>query len=353
MAFDFGDVGGGHCANELTLGCDCLGTIKYFNGHIVMPDGEVQVRKNVICMHEQDDGILWKHMNYRTSVTAVARRRILVLQTSLTVANYEYIFAWHFDQAASVHMEIRATGVVSTQPIDAGKKSKWGNIVAPGVLATSHQHIFNMRIDPAIDGYKNSIVVCDTELPPWDQKNPKGTGFYNSKKYVETSSAFDANINTNRYIKIVNENKINPISGQPVGYKLAAAPTALLLAPPGTIARKRAAFATHHFWVTKYKDNEYFAGGQWTNQSADEVDGVQDAVNRKENVRNEDLVLWHSFGLTHHVRVEDFPVMPAEILKISLHPNDFFTQNPGIDVPPSTQQFNRSVEVMECRSCHL
>jgi primary-amine oxidase len=54
------------------------------------------------------------------------------------------------------------------------------------------------------------------------------------------------------------------------------------------------------------------------------------------------LVLWHTFGLTHNPRVEDFPVMPCETHMIHLKPNDFFTANPAIDVPASTQAFNQS-----------
>ena len=48
--------------------------------------------ENAICLHEQDGGIGWKHTNYRTGVAAVTRARILVVQTIITVANYEYIF---------------------------------------------------------------------------------------------------------------------------------------------------------------------------------------------------------------------------------------------------------------------
>lgn len=353
MAFDFGDAGAGKSANELTLGCDCLGTIKYFDGHLVEPNGNVVTKKNVICMHEQDDGILWKHTNFRTNKPAITRRRILILQTILTVGNYEYIFNWHFDQAGAISIQLRATGIVSTQLIDEGKKSQWGNIVSPGVLATSHQHIFNMRIDPAIDGYKNSVMVNETQSVPWDDKNPYGTGFKNVGKVIEKSCYLDADIQSNRSVKIVNENKINPVSGKPVGYKIIGKPTALLYAQPGSVARKRAAFATHHYWVSKYKDQEFYAGGVWTNQSPNEVGGVSDAVARNENVRNEDVVVWHSFGLTHHPRVEDFPVMPTEFLDVHLTPNDFFTQNPSVDVPPSTQQMNRSVDVMAKRTCHL
>ena len=34
--------------------------------------------------------------------------------------------------------------------------------------------------------------------------------------------------------------------------------------------------------------------------------------------------------------------MPCEILKVSFKPVNFFSKNPAIDVPPSTQDFNKS-----------
>lgn len=352
-AFDFGDCGAGNAANELALGCDCLGTIKYFSGNIVDPKGNVKVRENVICMHEQDDGLLSKHTNYRTNRAVVQRRRILVIQSILTVGNYEYIFAWHLDQAAGIKLEVRASGIVSTTYIDGGKTTKWGTVVSPSVLAASHQHIFNVRIDPAIDGHENTVAFCDTERVPWGTGNPDGNAAFNKVNYIEKSSYLDIDIPKNRYVKIVNENKKNPISGNPIGYKLHAAPTALLMAQPDSVISKRAAFATHAFWVTKYRDGELYPGGVFTNQSSHENGGVMDAVLRNEDVRNTDVVLWHSFGLTHHPRVEDFPVMPAEMLTVSLTPNDFFTRNPAVDVPTSTQKFNRSVEVMDCKGCKM
>lgn len=352
-AFDFGDCGGGKTANELNLGCDCLGTIKYFNGNVVDPTGNVIVRKNVICMHEQDDGINLKHTNYRTGRPIVQRRRILVLQIILTVGNYEYIFAWHFDQNAGIKLDIRATGIVSTTYIDGGKTVKWGTVVSPSVLAASHQHIFNVRIDPAIDGHNNTVAYCDTERVPYSIDNPDGNAAFNKVTYVDQSCFLDVDIPKNRYVKIVNENKKNPISGNPIGYKLYAAPTALLMAQPDSVIARRAAFATHAFWITKYKDHEFYPGGPWTNQSSWENGGVLDAVERKDNVRNTDVVLWHSFGLTHHPRVEDFPVMSVEMLNVMLMPNDFFTTNPGMDIPASTQKFNRSVEVMETKCCKI
>lgn len=99
QAFDFGDAGAGRAANNLALGCDCLGVIKYIDAMLVDGEGKPSVSKNVVCIHEQDNGIGWKHTNFRTSRAVVTRSRELVVQFIITLANYEYIFAYKFDQA--------------------------------------------------------------------------------------------------------------------------------------------------------------------------------------------------------------------------------------------------------------
>jgi primary-amine oxidase len=59
------DYGLGYCANSLSLGCDCLGLIHYFDGTLVNSKGEPVLMKNAVCMHEEDVGLLWKHVEYR------------------------------------------------------------------------------------------------------------------------------------------------------------------------------------------------------------------------------------------------------------------------------------------------
>jgi primary-amine oxidase len=310
QAFDFGDGGAGKAANNLELGCDCLGVIKYFDAVMCDANGNPSVSKNVICLHEQDNGIGWKHTNYRTNRAVVTRSRELVVQFIITLANYEYIFAWKLDQAGAITIETRATGIVSVVSIDEGKTSPWGNIVSPGALAQNHQHIFCVRIDPAIDGQLNTVIQQDSHPMPISQDiNPYGNGYENRETIIKKSGWIDAAPQLNRTIKIVNSKKLNPISGKMVGYKFMPSPSQLLLAAPGSIQHRRAQFATHHVWVTKYKDGEFWAGGEYTNQSQDEVRGVSDAVKRDEVVEDEDVVIWNVFGLTHNPRVEDWPVM--------------------------------------------
>ena len=59
--FDAGEYLLGKNANHLELGCDCLGVIRYFDGYVADDHGHAVKIPNVVCMHEEDYGILWKH----------------------------------------------------------------------------------------------------------------------------------------------------------------------------------------------------------------------------------------------------------------------------------------------------
>ena len=334
QAFDFGDGGAGRAANNLALGCDCLGVIKYFDAVIADSEGKPSVSKNVVCLHEQDAGIGWKHTNFRSGRAVVTRSRELVVQFIITLANYEYIFAYKFDQAGAIAIETRATGIVSVVNIDAGKTSPWGNIVSPGALAQNHQHIFAIRMDPAIDGQRNTIFREESlPIPMNPETNPWGNGYRVVSQPITTSQHLDASPFTNLTIKMSNPHIKNPVSGKPVSYKFIPSPTQLMLADKNSIVAKRAAFAQHHVWITSYRDGELWAGGEFTNQSRLETSGVADAVARKDNVEDTDVVVWSVFGLTHNPRVEDWPVMPIEKHELHIRPADFFNFNPALDVP--------------------
>lgn len=156
---------------------------------------------------------------------------------------------------------------MSVVNIDEGKTSPYGNVVSPGALAQNHQHIFAVRIDPAIDGHSNTIFTEESLPIPMNPKtNPHGNGYEVVRKPITTSSSIHASPFTNLTIKMANTNKINPISQRAVAYKFIPSPSQLMLADPESIVAKRAAFARHHVWVTKYRDHELFAAGEFTNQ---------------------------------------------------------------------------------------
>jgi hypothetical protein len=65
-----GDYGLGFAANSLALGCDCAGEVTYFDGVVNDSAGQPVVIKNAVCLHEEDAGLLWKHLDYRCGRSA-------------------------------------------------------------------------------------------------------------------------------------------------------------------------------------------------------------------------------------------------------------------------------------------
>ena len=323
--------------------------------------------KNVICLHEQDAGLLHKHSNYRTGAATAVRNRQLVVQMICTVSNYEYVFAWIFDQAAGIEFEVRATGILSTIPADteSGVTVPWATNVGPGVMAPYHQHLFSLRIDPAVDGFKNTVVYEDSVAMPKDpETNPFGVGYISKDTVISKAGHAETDVSKARVFKIRNDSKINSISRKPVAYKVQTLASQMMLMHPTSHNMRRAHFATHPVWVTKYQDDELYAAGEHTNQSKRDT-GLSSWAYRDDDVVDEDVVFWHSkspiqscsllhkscpranmselaFALTHNPRPEDFPVMPVERISIHLKPSSFFEQSPAVDVPASSQSENQS-----------
>ena len=96
-AFDIGEWGLGFMTTSLALGCDCLGEITYLDAVVHDSAGEPQTIANAICVHEEDSGVLWKHVDERAGAE-VRRARRLVVSFHVTVANYEYLVYWRFYQ---------------------------------------------------------------------------------------------------------------------------------------------------------------------------------------------------------------------------------------------------------------
>ena len=118
-AFDIGEWGLGFMTTSLELGCDCLGEIVYLDAVLHDTAGEPYTIKNAICLHEEDNAVLWKHVDH-TLGAEVRRMRRLVVSCHVTVANYEYLVYWRFYQDGNIECEVRATGLMVTTPFDDG-----------------------------------------------------------------------------------------------------------------------------------------------------------------------------------------------------------------------------------------
>ena len=112
-AFDIGEWGLGFMTTSLELGCDCLGEIRYLDAVLHNSKGEPYTITNAICIHEEDNAVLWKHVDHDIGAE-VRRMRRLTISFHVTVANYEYLVYWRLYQDGNIECEVRATGIMVT-----------------------------------------------------------------------------------------------------------------------------------------------------------------------------------------------------------------------------------------------
>ena len=273
--------------------------------------------------------------------------------------NYDYGLYYYFYQDGTIQFDVKATGELNTQVLAEDEAAApYGTIVAPQVDAQHHQHLFSFRVDPMIDGINNSVAETDvvaSEHPVGHPDNMVGNGFKAvTKVFNDTHDAQGvANLEKHRSWKIINENKIHPYAKQPVGWKIHNPSPPTLLAKPGSIVYERAIFATKNLWVTPYDREQKFPAGYHIYQSDPKQNlGIPQYIKEKKSVRNQSIVAWITFGLTHIPRVEDFPIMPVDIVGVSLKPTNFFMGNPGIDIPASNKASTKSAYASaEANSC--
>ena len=334
-AFDAGEWGLGRMANSLTLGCDCLGEIHYFDDVFADERGKPRTKHNAICMHEEDYSILWKHLDMMSGRSEVRRSRRLVISSIATVGNYEYGFYWYFYLDGTMQLEVKLTGIMSTMAVDGDDPGEHARMVAPGLAAPLHQHLFNVRLDVEVDGADNAVFEVDAVPAPPGEGNPVGSAFGTAATLLDTElvARRDVDPTRSRSWRIANRSRRNGV-GQPTAYKLVPGSTPTLLAGPESSIGRRAAFAAHNLWVTPFHPDERRAAGDYPNQHAGGA-GLPAWTARDRSVVDTDIVLWHSFGVTHVPRPEDWPVMPVESTGFTLMPFGFFDANPALDVPPA------------------
>ena len=336
-AFDVGEYGIGQLADSLKLGCDCIGQIHYFDMTVHDWTGKPVVIEQAVCLHEEDDGILFKHTDL-VAGSDVRRGRKLVVSFLVTVGNYVYGVYWYFRLDGSIACEVKATGIVFTSGKRGEGDLRYGTEVAPQVLAHVHQHVFNFRLDMDVDGTDNRASEIDFAGLPIGAGNPFGNAIVHgartfererhARSCVDLAKArrwrVESTLRTNRF-------------GQPTAYELVPGANALPFADPASAIRRRAGFMDAHLWVTAFDADELHAAGWYPNQNPG-PDGLPVWQQQDRHLDGADLVLWYTANLHHLPRPEDFPIQPVVRIGFELVPFGFFDCNPALNVPPSVGQ---------------
>ncbi|MBH0130245.1 primary-amine oxidase [Salinibacterium sp. NK8237] len=340
--FDTGEYLFGRYTNSLALGCDCVGEITYFDAVFADELGSPKVVQNGICMHEEDFGTLWKHTDLFTGASEVRRSRRLVISFFTTVGNYDYGFYWYLYLDGTIECESKLTGILFTSAYPGlqadGSDYPYASEVAPGLGGPNHQHLFSARLDMTVDGVANSVDEIDAVRVPMGPGNEYGNAFTKQVTRIrsEGESGRVANGAASRVWQISSADKVNR-TGRPTSYVLYPQESPTLMADESSSIAKRALFTTKHLYVTKYDPSERYAAGDFVHQNPG-GDGIAKYIADDASVEAEDVVVWHTFGLTHFPRMEDWPVMPMDYAKFTLKPNGFFGMNPALNIPAPAQE---------------
>ena len=337
-AFDTGEYGVGVSLDSLTLGCDCLGHIHYFDVYTHDWHGQPRLISNAVCMHEEDYGILWKYSDPGSGQTTITRSRRLVISSIATIGNYVYGFFWYFYLDGTIGVEIKATGIPFPSALEQGKPSPYGRHIGNEIESHVHQHVFSFRFDMAIDGENNTASEINFSAAAVDENNPQGNAILTRETFFtsEKQAQREIDARSSRYWRVTNGNVKNAF-GNAVAYKLVPGANTFPYQHPDSSVGRRAAFMYKHFWVTRYADDELYPAGWFPNQHPG-GDGLPAWTAADRDIDNKHIVVWYTLNYHHLPRPEDWPVQPVVYADFHWMPEGFFDENPTMDVPRTQAQ---------------
>ena len=351
-AFDIGEYGMGLMTNPLKAGCDCKGAIKYLDAIMSNARGDAAVLPNAVCIHEEDNGLLYKHTDYRDGTVVSARDRKLIISQVITAANYEYGFYHTFSLDGTYKLEVKLTGILNTVPTVRGRKGRTlrhgGRRLPQRAQPPAHllpAHRPGRRRQPQLRGPKRRRQLRHPHRPSRQPVRQRLLLPENPPQNLHPDRRLQP-----RHLPHLGHHQPEPATlhllfgrttKTPPGYKIISRESPHLLCKPGSLVWRRAAFTRHTLWVTSYRDHELFPAGDYVCQSTGQPgwpanESITDWADRDDNIVNTDIVVWLQFGLSHFPRLEDFPLMPAEPVSVMLRASNFFEKNPALWVPPAS-----------------
>lgn len=352
-AFDEGEYGLGRFAFSLVPGADLPANATFLDAVLADDTGAPLALERVVGIYERDAGLLWRHLDEESGHVEARRARELVLRITVTIGNYDYGFAWVFGQDGSLGLEVELTGLLLVKAVEAPRcrycpelaagsspapepiDTRYGTLVAPGVLAPNHQHFFCARLDLDVDGPANSVVETEVEAVGASEEEEGGNAFAVKRTLLRSEKEARRVHDAARHRRWRIFNPKSPTSlGHLPGYVVLPRDSSVVPPAPSAAVRQRAGFVDHHLWVTRHAPGELYASGDHPNQSIDHDVGVVHYSADDQPIIDEDVVVWYTFGVAHAPRVEEWPVMNAQRTGFRLVPDGFFTQNPALDVPP-------------------
>lgn len=342
---DSGDYGMGTLTSSLDRGTDVPENAVMFDAVIADYQGNPMTIPRAFAIFERYANPDYKHQEMGQANVSVARRELVVRWVS-TIGNYDYIFDWVLAENGTIGINAGASGIEAVKGVKAAhmrdatapQDTRYGTLIDHNIVGTTHQHIYNFRLDMDVDGEKNSL----TRMNPVVNANHQGVR--KSAMEMETSRVLDEQSASEKFdpstIRLISNYNVENAMGNPVSYQLI--PFAGGTHPIAKGANfsadewlfKRLNFMDKQIWVTKYNPNELYPDGEYPNRSTHDT-GLGQFTANNDQIDNQDLVVWLTTGTTHVARAEEWPMMPTEWVNVLLKPWNFFDQTPSLKINES------------------
>ena len=343
---DSGEYGMGTLTSPLERNVDAPENAVLLDAVLADYQGNPYTIPNAIAVFERYAGPEFKHQEMGQKNVSTERRELVVRWIS-TIGNYDYIFDWVLQPNGTIGINAGATGIEAVKGViaktmhdpSAKEDTRYGTLIDHNIVGTTHQHIYNFRLDMDVDGETNNIKRIEPVVVPNVRSGPRTSAMETRETTVVTETKAQENFDPTTVRLISNASKENRM-GNPVSYQMI--PFAGATHPIAKGANfaddewlfNRLSFMDKQIWVTKYKTNELYPEGTYPNRS-DKDTGLGAFVADDENIHNKDLVVWLTTGTTHIARAEEWPIMPTEWVNILLKPWNFFDETPSLNLNQS------------------
>lgn len=338
---DSGEYGMGTLTSPLEKYTDAPENAVFLDATIPDYQGKPYTIPNAIAIFERYAGPEFKHQEMGQKNVSTERRELVVRWVS-TIGNYDYIFDWVFQPNGTIGIDAGASGIEAVKGVlaktmsdpTAKEDTRFGTLIDHNIVGTTHQHIYNFRLDMDIDGETNHITRIDPIVAKNTRGGPRTSAMETRETTVLTEMTAQEKFDPSTIRLISNATEKNRM-GNPVSYQLIPfAGGTHPIAKGANFADdewifKRLSFMDKQIWVTNYDATELYPEGDYPNRS-DSDTGLGQFTADNEGIHNKDLVVWLTTGTTHVARAEEWPIMPTEWSNVLLKPWNFFDETPSL-----------------------
>ncbi|XP_048451927.1 amiloride-sensitive amine oxidase [copper-containing] [Rhincodon typus] len=326
---------------ELAKGIDCPEIATYRDVYHFMDTDQPIRYKNALCIFEHSTAVpLRRHFNsnFKGSFNFYGglENQVLVIRTTSTVYNYDYIWDFIFYHNGVIEVKVHATGYIHATSFRP-EGVNYGTKVYHSVLGNLHTHLVHYKVDLDVAGTENSFETLELKFE--NISNPWVPGDYIVQSRLERvlrererAAAFRFQKALPRYLLFTNPNEQNKWQNQRA-YRIQFNSQADRVLPRNWKEEKAITWGRYQLAVTRFRDREETSSSMYIqNDPWDPTVTFENFIRNNENITSQDLVAWVTVGFLHIPHSEDIPntSTPGNAVGFLLRPFNFFQEDPSV-----------------------